>query len=179
MPERSAERSKDQEAFLDQAIAGLAQDGKVISVRLALFAEMVKAKAWSPSTLREVGGTEGVGVTFLEETFASPHANPKHRLHRKAAQAVLTALLPDVGTDIKGQMRSEPELSEACGYAGRPRDFEELVRVLDHDLRLITPTEGVTGGEWRAEGEGTGHDPRLRKGPNRPPPTTISSPTTT
>ena len=82
---------KDQESFLDQAIAGLAQDGKVISVRLALFAEMVKDKAWSPSTLREVGGTEGVGVTFLEETFASPQANPKHRLHRKAAQAVLKA----------------------------------------------------------------------------------------
>ena len=49
----------------------LIQDGKVISVRLALFAEMVKAKPWTPATLREVGGTEGVGVTFLEETFGS------------------------------------------------------------------------------------------------------------
>ena len=62
------------EPFLDQAIAGLAQDGKVISVRLALFAEMVKGKPWTPATLREVGGTEGVGVTFLEETFSSPPA---------------------------------------------------------------------------------------------------------
>ena len=42
---------EDQEAFLDQAIAGLAQDGKVISVRLALFAEMVKGKPWTPATL--------------------------------------------------------------------------------------------------------------------------------
>ncbi len=164
LPERTADLTTDQEAFLDQATAGLAQDGKVISVRLALFAEMVKGKPWSPATLKAVGGTEGVGVTFLEETFASPHAHPKHRLHRKAAQAVLKALLPDVGTDIKGQMRPEPELREASGYAGRPRDFEELVRILDHDLRLITPTEGVTGGEWRVEGEGTGHDPANAEG---------------
>lgn len=25
---------------------------------------------WTEQTLREVGGTEGVGVTFLEETFS-------------------------------------------------------------------------------------------------------------
>ena len=107
MPETNGDLTRDQQAFLDQAISGLAQDGKVISVRLALFAEMVKGKPWTPATLREVGGTEGVGVTFLEETFSSPQANPKHRLHQKAAQAVLKALLPETGTDIKGQMRSE------------------------------------------------------------------------
>ena len=105
----------DQQAFLDQAVAGLAQDGKVISVRLALFAEMVKGKPWTPATLRAVGGTEGVGVTFLEETFSSPQANPRHRLHQKAAQAVLKALLPESGTDIKGQMRSEEELQRRLG----------------------------------------------------------------
>ena len=89
-------------------------------MRLALFAEMMKGKAWAPETLRQVGGTEGVGVTFLEETFSSPQANPKHRLHQKAAQAVLKALLPETGTDIKGQMRSEGELQEASGYATDP-----------------------------------------------------------
>ena len=117
MPERTGDISREQRRLPGQAIAGLAQDGKVISVRLALFAEMVKGKPWTPATLREVGGTEGVGVTFLEETFSSPQANPKHRLHQKAAQAVLKALLPETGTDIKGQMRSEAELREASGYA--------------------------------------------------------------
>src|SRR5262249_14166104 len=147
LPERTSERSRDQESFLDQAIAGLAQDGRIISVRLALFAEMVKGKPWTPATLREVGGTEGVGLTFLEETFSSPQANPKHRLHQKAAQAVLKALLPQTGTDIKGQMWSEAELRAASGYADRPRDFDELVHILDPELRLITPTdpEGSTG----------------------------------
>src|ERR1700682_3909501 len=70
------EPSKEQEAFLDQAVAGLAQDGRVICVRLALFAEMVKGRPWTPATLKEVGGTEGVGVAFLEETFSSANASP-------------------------------------------------------------------------------------------------------
>src|SRR5262249_31662848 len=33
LPERTADFSTDQESFLDQAIAGLAQDGKIVSVR--------------------------------------------------------------------------------------------------------------------------------------------------
>ncbi len=48
----------------------------MISVRLALFAEMVKGKPWVPAMLRAVGGTEGVGVTFLEETFSAAAAAP-------------------------------------------------------------------------------------------------------
>jgi hypothetical protein len=87
LPENLSQCTKDQRAFLDQAVAGLAQDGKVISVHLALFAEMVKGKAWTPTTLKEVGGTAGVGVTFLEETFTASTAPPAHRLHQKAAQA--------------------------------------------------------------------------------------------
>jgi hypothetical protein len=141
LPESLGQCSKEQDAFLAQAVAGLAPEGKVISVRLALFADMVKGKPWTPATLKEVGGTEGVGVTFLEETFTAPNAPPQHRLHQKAAQAVLKALLPDSGADIKGHMRSQHELLAASGYAARPRDFEALLGILDGELRLITPTE--------------------------------------
>src|SRR5262249_53682582 len=133
--------SLDQHSFLDQAITGLAQEGKVISVRLALFAEMVKGKPWTPATLRAVGGTEGVGVTFLEETFSATCSPPEHRLHQKASQAVLKALLPETGRAIKGQMRSEQELRVTSGYLDRPREFADLVHILDNELRLITPTD--------------------------------------
>jgi formylglycine-generating enzyme required for sulfatase activity len=139
LPER--ELTQEQDTFIDQAVAGLAQEGKVISVRLALFAEMVKGKPWTSATLREVGGTEGVGVSFLEETFTASTAPPQHRLHQKAARAVLKALLPETGTDIKGHMRSQEELLEASGSASRPRDFDDLLRILDSELRLITPTD--------------------------------------
>ena len=54
---------------------------------------------------------------------------------------MLKALLPEAGTDIKGHMRSRQELLEASGYAGRPKDFDDLMRILDGELRLITPTE--------------------------------------
>src|SRR5262249_17148349 len=141
LPEWHAAPGKEQAEFLRQAVAGLAQEGKVVCVRLALFAEMLKGRPWTPASLKEVGGTEGVGVTFLEETFSAPAANPRHRLHQKAARAVLQALLPEAGTDIKGHMRSEAELLAASGYANRPRDFGDLLRILDGELRLITPTD--------------------------------------
>ena len=133
--------TKQQSEFLDQAIAGLAQEGKVICVRLALFAEMMKDKAWTPATLTAVGGTQGIGVNFLEETFSASTAPPEHRLHQKAARAVLKSLLPESGSNIKGHMRSHDELLEAAGYARRPRDFDDLIRILDSEIRLITPTD--------------------------------------
>jgi formylglycine-generating enzyme required for sulfatase activity len=139
LPEKLGECTKDQEAFLDQAVAGLAHDGKVISVRLALFAEMVKGKPWTPATLREVGGAEGIGVTFLEETFTASTAPPEHRLHQKAVHAVLSALLPGTGTDIKGYMRSHRELLEVSGYRQAPGAFDALMRILDSETRLLTP----------------------------------------
>jgi serine/threonine protein kinase/formylglycine-generating enzyme required for sulfatase activity len=141
LPEAAGAERKEQEAFLDQAVAGLAQEGKVVSVRLALFAEMVKGRPWTPATLKEVGGAEGVGVTFLEETFAATTAPPEHRLHQRAARAVLKALLPEQGSQIKGNLRSDAELRAASGYAHRPRDFDKLLRILDGDLRLVTPTD--------------------------------------
>jgi serine/threonine protein kinase/formylglycine-generating enzyme required for sulfatase activity len=134
-------RTKEQDAFLDQAVAGIAHEDKVISVRLTLFGEMVKGKPWTPATLRELGGTEGVGVKFLDETFSAGDAPPQHKLHQKAAQAVLQALLPEPGTEIKGHMRARQDLLEASGYANRPQDFADLIRILDPELRLITPTD--------------------------------------
>jgi formylglycine-generating enzyme required for sulfatase activity len=145
----------EQESFLNLAVAGLAQEGRVIPVRLALFADMVKARPWVPAALRDVGGAEGVGVAFLDEVLGQRARNPEYRLHARAAQAVLQALLPEAGADLKGHMRQGQELLEASGYAQRPRDFEDLLRILDSELRLITPTDpsGMEGERWRVEGK--------------------------
>ncbi len=62
-------------------------------------------------------------------------------MHRQAAQAVLKELLPQSGADFKGQMKSRRELLDASGYATRGGDFDELIHVLDQELRLITPTD--------------------------------------
>ena len=141
LPDSPGQVTKDQQQFVEQAVHGLAQEGKVICVRLALFAEMVKGRPWTLMTLMDVGGTEGVGVTFLEETFSAATAPPEHRYHQKAARGVLKALLPESGTDIKGSMRSHAELLGKSGYTSRPRDFDDLIRILDSEIRLITPTD--------------------------------------
>jgi len=130
--------SFDQRAFLVQAVEGLVEEGKIVPVRLSLFAWMVREKPWTRSTFREVGGTEGIGVNFLEEKFNPPHAKPNYRLHQGAAQAVLKALLPEGDTRIRGEAKSYSELISASGYAHRPGDFEELCRILDEEVRLIT-----------------------------------------
>jgi len=38
-------------------------------------------------------------------------------------------------------MRSHAELLEASGYGNRPKDFDDLIRILDSEIRLITPTD--------------------------------------
>ena len=129
------------EVFLQRAITSLAQEDRVIPVRLALFAEMVKGKPWRPETLREMGGAEGVGVTFLEETFSARGANPRYRIHESAVRAVLAALLPDRGTDIRGRVCSNCELLDISGYGKKPRAFKELMRILDGETRLLTPMD--------------------------------------
>jgi serine/threonine protein kinase/formylglycine-generating enzyme required for sulfatase activity len=151
LPDNLAELTREQGRFLDQAVTGLARDDKVIPVRLALFAEMIKARPWTPAVFKELGGMEGIGVTFLEETFSVRTAPPEHRLHQKAARAVLQALLPEEGTDLKTHMLAHRTLLEASGYAARPHEFEALLRILDTELRLVTPTDPEGIGELDSE----------------------------
>src|SRR5271166_2598775 len=141
LPDDPKEMTCGQNDFLKRTIEGLSQEGRVVSVRLALFAEMLKGKPWTPETLKQVRGAEGVGVTFLEETFSARTAPPSYRIHQKAAQAVLRALLPEAGSNIKGNMRSHGELLEVSGYGSRPNEFDELLRILNVELRLISPIE--------------------------------------
>lgn len=141
LPADAARMTADQLAFVKQAAQGLSRRGEVVSVRIAVFSEMVKHKEWAPATLEEVGGTEGIGINYLEETFGGKAANPTHREHRIAAQNVLVALLPEVDTDIRGEMRSVDELLIASGYQDKPREFAQVLSILDGDLKLITPTE--------------------------------------
>jgi formylglycine-generating enzyme required for sulfatase activity len=181
LPEDPRETSKEQNEFLEQAVTELSGEGKVVCVRLALFAEMMKSKAWTPGSLKAVGGAAGVGARFLEETFGEETASGAHRDHAQGARDVLKALLPESGTDIKGHMRSYQQLLEASGYASRPRktstkNFDDLLSILDGELRLITPAdpEGAARdeeGEMNCEGrglEGKGRDssPALN---HRPP----------
>jgi hypothetical protein len=88
-----------------------------------------------------MGGLAGVGVVFLEETFTR---DARYRQHQQAVRNLLKALLPKVTADIKGSMKSASELRTESGYENRGHDFQELLRILDSELRLITPTVAET-----------------------------------
>jgi serine/threonine protein kinase/formylglycine-generating enzyme required for sulfatase activity len=133
--------TEPQKQFLQTAVDGLAENRKVISVRLALFAEMMKSREWVPKSIEEVGGVAGVGVTFLEETFGDKHAPIQIRKHQEAVRDVLSELLPTTGTNIKGHSRSLLELQKSVGYENKPSEFAELISLLDKNLRLITPAD--------------------------------------
>lgn len=151
LPDRPETVSREQQEFLKLAVSGLTEEGKVVCVRLAVFAEMMKARPWTPATLRSVGGTRGVGSTFLDETFSADTAPVEHRLHQSAARNVLKALLPESGSEIKGHMRSEADLLDVSGYAKRPVDFARLMQILDSRIRLVTPTDPLGSGEQESE----------------------------
>ncbi len=152
LPDAAIAGGSEQARFLDKAVKELASpDGRIIPVRLTLFAEMLRHRDWSTKTLRDLGGMEGIGVTFLEETFSAHTAPPAHRVHQHAARAVLQALLPDSASDLKGRWRPVRQLQESAGYGNRPGDFAELIDILDNELRMVTPVDPSS-----VEGEGEG-----------------------
>ncbi len=115
LPETVNEISKEQNEFLDQAVSGLAEEGRVVPVRLSIFAEMMKDKLWTPESLQQIGGAAGVGVTFLNKSFSPASAYSKHRMHADAARRVLEALLPEADSEIKGNTRAGEELLAVSG----------------------------------------------------------------
>ncbi|MFI5454056.1 MAG: protein kinase [Isosphaerales bacterium] len=133
--------------FVDRAVSALSQDGRVVCVRLVLLAQLLRSKPWTPATLAELGGARTIGATILDEAFSSPQAPPQNRLHRRAAQAVLRRLLPEGGVLIKGHVSSRQALLDASGYSAQPREFQELMWILDHELRLVTPADPLFGAE--------------------------------
>jgi formylglycine-generating enzyme required for sulfatase activity len=143
LPGDPAGMTAEQHAFLDEAVAGLTEEGKVVPVHLSLFADMMKHRPWTPQSLKAGGGTQGVGLAFLEGTFSAPTARPDRRAFEPAARAVLAALLPEAGSNIKGRVRSQAELLAASGLQTQPRRFERLLELLDSELRIITPTEAA------------------------------------
>ncbi len=133
------EPTTEHERFIKQSVKALARNGGfVIPVRLAIFFQTVKNQEWNSKTLRKFGDAEGVGVAFLEKTFNDEYADRRHRDHQEAAQLVLAALLPESDREIKRPSRTRRELLDLSGYSSRPDRFDDLIRILDEELRLIT-----------------------------------------
>lgn len=160
LPRESVALSEERESFLDEAVNQLSRDNHVICVHLVLFAEMFRHRPWTPTELNLVGGVAGTGEKFLEATFGDAARDKRYRSQREPAQRVLEALLPSQGTDIRGAMKPQRDLVAAAKLQDHHGQFDELIKSLDGQLKLITrtdpdrPLEGDSGASSRSSRDG-------------------------
>lgn len=139
--------SNEHQKFLKQSIERISDEGKVIPVKLAMFVEMMRHRPWTPSTLETVGGFEGLGFSFLEETFSSKHSSAENRYHEDGVKRILSGLLPRATSNIRQSIQNLVQLKEISGYTNRPEEeFQNLIDLLDRKLRLISPAETMVAG---------------------------------
>lgn len=141
LPEDVREMTNDQHVFIELVVEQLASENGVAGSRLSLFADMMKNRAWRRSELRKIGGARAVGLAFLEQCFSLSSSPPEYRRHRRAVRQMLKSLLPDSAMDIKGRTQSAADLQSIAGYDERPNEFEKVVKILDSELRIITPVD--------------------------------------
>lgn len=137
LPVAESEMTDSQHRFLDRAIKELGLDGRLFPVRLVIFAELVRKQPWNAATLDRLGGAEGVGVSYLDHAVGRD-STAARQVHSEAARNVLSELLPIHG-DIKKSSVRRDRLLEVSGYAQSPRDFDSLIKLLNGELRLLTP----------------------------------------
>lgn len=143
IPEIVDDQTEEHEQFLDLAIEELSDGTHVPCVALSLFAHMSRDESWAGSTLTSAGGTDLVGVRYLERIFAD--SGPLQlRRYSEQAKLILDLLLPAHGTNIKGHTRTYAELSAEVGLP--EGKLNELLRIMDKELSLVTvsDTEGDT-----------------------------------
>ena len=105
-------------------------DERIVPVQLALFGQMFKGSSLGSRALKKVGGAQGVGETFLEETFNGPAASPGHRLHQRAARAVLGASWP-IKTETSRAPCALPGAFRSIRlHAASRKKFESFMRIL-------------------------------------------------
>ncbi len=143
LPDDPSQITDEQSQFINAIVDSVQEDGKVISIHLVVLAQMLKGRPWNLKTLSELGGTEGVDLNFLDATFNDSGASPHHRSLQVPARAVLAELLPQMDTNIKGQMKDVSRLREVSNL--NERDFQDLLAALDGELRMITPTVASDG----------------------------------
>ena len=118
--------TSDQQEFIKRAVKALALRGMILPLRLALFSLVFQSREWTTKSLEEIGGVERLEAEFFDNLFNFEYSDRKYRAHQKAAQAVLGALLPKDGIEIKRPSRPWQELLDASGYAEHPEKFKDL-----------------------------------------------------
>ncbi|MFO1063754.1 MAG: protein kinase [Pirellulales bacterium] len=146
----------EQQKFLEEAIDDLQRLGKIEPVQLALLSEMMKDKPWTAATLKRLGGTQGLGVAFLNDRLLGSSAHPLIRSEADAVQRILAELLPADDTVIKPPATPEHVIMERLRGLKSDETLSRLMQLLDTEVRLLTPTsssssQGSTTGSTSGE----------------------------
>lgn len=127
-------------AFIEAAMSDMENDeGRILPLQLASFAEMARDLAWEEGEYRAMGGAKAVGVAFLESMLSRNRSNPAYRGIEEPAKAILKALLPEGGGPLKSRPLTAAELREKAFLEAQPERFEQTLEILDRELRLVTP----------------------------------------
>jgi len=124
LPEDLGDLSREQGQFLDQAVAELAEDGKVISCVWPCWPTCCAARTGArhaEATWRGNGRGRGVSGRELQRRKRPGCPPPRSG----SARAVLKSLLREEGSEIKGALRSYDELL-AASECRNPQDFTTL-----------------------------------------------------
>ena len=138
LPQDRAAWTEQHHGFLQKAAEHLAADGGVVPIRIAIFAELLRDQEWTLEELQRQGGAAGIGLRFLEQQFSAHTAPERQRSLCEPALLFLEALLPPPGIDIRGRLQPLAPLQQICGLLLQPQKFDDLVQLLDTELKLIT-----------------------------------------
>ncbi|MFN7842730.1 MAG: protein kinase domain-containing protein [Pirellula sp.] len=142
LPPYGVELTPSQADFCKTAIQGLSQSGTVLPVRIALLAELMRGHPWEAATINELGGIDGAIVRFLADSFESPSAPMSRRSVATPCKRILSMLLPIDNSDLKASSKTYAELREQSGYEGKSLEFQQAIRCLETDLKLISHLSG-------------------------------------
>lgn len=131
-----------QARFVKLAIKELSEGGRVMPLKIALFAEMFKSRPWTPAELQRVGGMSGLGVLYLDECFSKRLSGQEGKRVTRLAEKILEALLPKSTASIKGRALTWDELRNASGFSEDSREFDDLFFLLTREFRLLSPVQG-------------------------------------
>jgi serine/threonine protein kinase len=129
--------SGSQKAFIEQAVAEMAEGGRVIPIQLAMFAKTAKLHRWHPDTLQFLGGIQGAFVGYIQDHFEGKAASPVYQRVSKCVAEVLHCLLPNPDQSVRGTVITIAKLEEALAKDKLQSQLHRALSILVEDLRLV------------------------------------------
>lgn len=143
LPPHDQPLDASQKKFVEASIDQIADNGQVVPIHIAMFAQMLDPESWQLSELKRQGGWQGIGLRFLNKIFSDKRLSSSESICRN----LLAKLLPDSDSKIKGAEKSLSELMPNDASEKTKSQLRRVLDLLDLEFRIITPSESGDGEE--------------------------------